>query len=248
MRDFSSELPTLVANKIGTQISEAVSATERVFPRQRGNEDSVTGSLGGQLMDKVQGTMAIGDKQYIWITDQYTIRGIARNAPESRYGADALIEVSIIDPATGEIIATKALPFQAKKDSSSAGLLKQVEDMKRLSCSGIVIDYKDDGFTAMHEEDIISANGNITAVPDSKKKKLADMLADDFLNCRIGRQKFTYSVAAERMIDLSDVNEPRIINFAFKPSQVIEVKIWPVDTLEYLLSSPLSLERRQFRR
>lgn len=221
MIDFLSAIDPTIKNVISDQIKIAVKNAESGFRDHEADEDVISGDLGGQLRTAVKGR--IGNTS--WETRSFKLGGRGENAPEKIFGADGVFEIKVYDDVTGELIATKGLPYQAKKNSSSQGLLKQVEKMCSMDCSSIVIDYGPEGFTGIKEKDIIEAAGKIKGVQDAKKKSLADMLSSDFLNCNIGKQKISYNRDVKRIVSLSDENEPIVIpmttNFL---TQIILVK------------------------
>lgn len=216
MQDFTSVMDPLMANRISRQIEDAVSDTERFFPVQKADEDAVSGSLGANLMSQVSGEIVLGEKAYVWDTRAHVVRGKGPNAPENAIGADGLIEIRIVDVVTGKLISCKGLPFQAKKHKNDSGLFEQVKKLKDLSCSSIVIDYSDNGFTGVTEKDLLDAEGKFRNVKSEKFVKLGKLLGEMFLNCKVGRQHITYNPDAERVVDLSNATSPYFLSLVPK--------------------------------
>lgn len=192
---------------IADQIRTAVENAEEGFDDHEADEDVISGDLGGQLRSRVRGRL--GD--IIWETRSHKLPGRGKGAPEKIFGADGVFEIKIYDVETDKLIISKGLPYQAKKNGSSQGLLDQVENLQKLSCSSVVIDYGPEGFEGIKEKDVLTAKGNLKNVSKENKKSLGDILAGDFLDCTVGRKGITYNKDARRIVDMSDRQNPKFL-------------------------------------
>ena len=97
----------------------------------------------------------------------------------------------------------KGLPFQSKKNwkGRDRRLASQARDMMRRVGNGIVINYTPDGYSACEIEQAIEARGNRRAVANAGHfEPLGQMLANRFLECRIGILGLYYDNESERFL------------------------------------------------
>lgn len=204
MKDFLSKIPAEVTTKMAEQVNDAVSRVEKKYNYHKRNEDQVSGALGEQLMDKVSGHIKVGDENIVWETAAHTVRSHGKGSFEKKYGADGFVEIRIKDAQSGELIAVKGMPFQAKKEGNEQGLKEQVQKMKSLACSGIVVEYGPNGFNAANESDVLKNDGSMRGLSQDQIKSLGKTLGEDFPQCRLGRVGAVYVDEIERIVDISE--------------------------------------------
>jgi hypothetical protein len=217
--DFSDFLLPQTLETIKKQIIDSITLTEENYPFQREDEDAVSGSLGGTMRNYIKGK----NGHNTWETNVYVIGGKGPNSPENTIGADGLIEVVICDE-NGRKLFAKGLPFQAKKEGSNSKLETQVQKMKDLNASSIVIDYNEEGFDAYTETDVLAAGGKLNKVPEHKVKSLKDMLTGPFLDCTIGKKGISYNRQTRTVIDYTNFT-PAFYHVL--PKRVIQTRIRP---------------------
>lgn len=193
-------LPPRLIEQLSKQYSTAVEKTVRVFGKFSKEEDSITGSLGTNIMNDVVGKMQINGQTYEWETSVEKFGGRGPGALEKKIGADGVIQVTARQGQ--KITFAKSLPFQAKNqwDGSDKRLLGQVEKMEKFAKNGIVIDYSQDKFSGFRADDVLTAKGNRKKVQN--ERELGDLLGEDFLKCRIGNRDILYMAPIERFVEV----------------------------------------------
>ena len=197
--DVADVLPEQVLALIAQQYRAGVEEAEDGFNDLCGDEDSLTGGLGQEIRHQVRGSAG----RFAWSTSVKKLRGRGAGAPENRLGADGIIELQIED-CDGEVIYKKAVLFQAKKDWARKDklLLAQIGKMEDAAPNGIVVNYTDAGYFAYSASAVRNAEGSPAMLQDARRS-LADMLANDFLECRRGSPNVYYDAARERIVTFS---------------------------------------------
>jgi hypothetical protein len=185
MRDI---LPSEVMDALRDRYLAAVSDAESTFAMNSGDEDSLTGALGQAIA--MPRNQVFSTRQAVYTVDiGYTkLRGRGKDAPERLYGSDGIFQIKIFD-INGKVIRSKGLPFQSKKNwkGKDKRLSRQAEDMERLTPGGIVVDFNSGTYKACRAKDIIESNGSRSQLErDGKLLRLGQLLANEFLECRIG--------------------------------------------------------------
>lgn len=198
MQEF---LPPEILAAIASQYRRAGTAAVRNYETQKADEDSLTGALGASLA-MVEGEAAAHGVRYTWRTLSWKVRGRGPGAPESINGADAFLTFEVLD-ADGKFLRTKALPVQAKKiwDGKDSDLVEQVRKMQSLYGASLVVDFRPEGYFAFEGDDVLAADGRRKDVPPDRIKALGDLLADDFLTCKIGAIGLRYDDTVKSLRD-----------------------------------------------
>jgi hypothetical protein len=196
-------LPPEILAAIASQYRRAGTAAVRNYETQKADEDSLTGALGASLA-MVEGEAAAHGVRYTWRTLSWKVRGRGPGAPESINGADAFLTFEVLD-ADGKFLRTKALPVQAKKiwDGKDSDLVEQVRKMQSLYGASLVVDFRPEGYFAFEGDDVLAADGRRKDVPPDRIKALGDLLADDFLTCKIGAIGLRYDDTVKSLRDAS---------------------------------------------
>lgn len=205
MRDL---LPQQVLDAIGHQYRKAVQAGVEDYLSQQADEDAVTGSFGGAVRALVHGTVLTANGTFKWRSSSKKLRGRGPHAPEKRIGIDAIIELEIWDDSE-ELIGVKVLPFQGKNEWSGKDKLlpSQADLMSKIPGGGLVVDYRATSFEAVTAEAAAKAHGDRNRVTAASFRDFGAMLAEDFLECRVGTRNAYYDATREIMIfsDLAGV-------------------------------------------
>lgn len=185
MRDI---LPENLIRQIRDRYLAGVSDAQAKFRFSADEEDSLTGALGQAISTAAPMIYQENGNSYLWQVTYQKLRGRGVGAPEKLFGADGIFEIEVFD-AEGQPIRQKGLPFQAMKNWSKPRqkLLDQASDMLHAVGHGIVIDFEDDGYMALPAGAVIQAEGRASAMRESEQlRDLGHVLADDFLDCKIG--------------------------------------------------------------
>jgi hypothetical protein len=156
----------------------------------KGDEDSLTGAFSVRLRDAIRGST----NGVTWDTRVKKLRGRGPGAPEHATGADMIIEVHVRDPE-GRLIDSKGLLAQAKKNwqSADAWLLAQAQLMERIAPgASIAVDYNS-GCGAVEAAVVIATSGR----RPQGLRPVGELLADEFLPCKIGRLSMFYDETSE---------------------------------------------------
>lgn len=198
MRDL---LPNAVFDEIADQFRSATVDAVEDFEDNKADEDSLTGALASTLRRGVRGRARVGRAGYTWKTSLRKLRGRGRGAAEKIYGADAVLEIEVVDWA-GEVVGRKLVPLQAKKNwrGTDRTLAKQCQRMDELPGNSLAVDYRGEGYTAVRSEAVVAAGGSRRAVPDHEVRSLGDALAGEFLECRVGSRDLYYDPDREVMV------------------------------------------------
>ena len=200
-------LPDVVIRALGEQYKRAVGDAVDSYPEQRGDEDSVTGALGLSMKQTVTGKVVVGGTTWQWRTTSRKLRGRGKNAPEKRLGADAALELEVWDGAG--VRGRKSLLIQSKNDWTSRDpkLWGQASKLAALPGSGLVVDYKETGFTAVDARIAADAGGSRKRIDPERFRDLGSYLADEFLGCRVGSRSTYYDAERELLIVLDSTGK-----------------------------------------
>ncbi len=212
VRELREVLPQPVLDHLREQFREAATKAVLDFPDQQEDEDSITGALGSVIRNNVRGRFHWKGTTYVWQSRSHKLRGRGKNAPEKHSGADGFIEIVVKDENV--IITRKLMPFQAKKmwSGTNSALNRQAAALARLfPGGGVVIDYTPEKYSCMSCEAVVAANGDRAALQASQIRDVGDVLADDFLPCKVGILGASYDpVDASVVQPLPDGSECRI--------------------------------------
>lgn len=196
MRDI---LPEFVMESLRDRYLAAVSDAESTFVMNSGDEDALTGALGQAVAMPRNQKFSTPEGLYTVDIGYTKLRGRGKNAPERIYGSDGIFQIRIYD-ANGNVIRSKGLPFQSKKNwkGKNKKLSDQVRDMEQYTPGGIVIDFNSASYGACRAKDVIQAEGDRTRIKvDGKLHRLGQLLGDDFLECEIGTLNLFYDPVKE---------------------------------------------------
>jgi hypothetical protein len=190
-------LPVGLRTLIRDRYLAGVSDAQAKYPFSAGDEDSLTGALGNSISMPSQMIFGDGQRQYEYQIFYHKIRGRGPRAPEKLLGADGIFQIDVNDERGRR---RKGLPFQAKKGwrSADSNLLGQSRQMIETAGDGIVIDYRQDQYGACRAEDVVQHQANRRSIDRARKvRPLGQMLADDFLDCTIGRPGLFFDPTTE---------------------------------------------------
>lgn len=215
MLPLTQALPDNVFRKIGKQLRDGVRSAVATYEDQRGDEDAVTGGLIQAIRSAVRGdatTFTTGSVS--WRTRMWKLRGRGKGAPERTIGADAIFEIEVID-GDGVVTSRKSLPIQAKKewDGSDRLLATQAPKLAALPGGGIVIDYRGQGYDAIDARTAADAKGNRRNVDPRAVRPLGDVLAGDFLECKVGSSDIYFDARKEVLLISSDGRGLKLVPF-----------------------------------
>jgi hypothetical protein len=195
-------LPRIVLDFIRDRYVAGVANAEVQYQNAAGDEDSLTGALGALISPSGPRHFWIGPATQIEVQiDFRKLRGRGHNAPEKRFGPDGIFQLQI--STNGVPSFRKGLPFQAKKNwkGRNRQLANQARAMQRNLGGGIVVDYTPHGYAACPIAAAIESNGNRKAVAGlGQLHPLGQILASDFLECRLGIQGLYYDQQGEEFL------------------------------------------------
>ena len=142
------------------------------------------------------------NRQFRWSFTYRKARGRGPNAPEKTIGADGIFQIEVTDE-NGKLLRQKGLLLQAKtasKSGSSRKLRDQLELLERYRRAAIIIDYSHHGYSATPIEQLVHEHQLTNRHRLRISRPLADVLASDFLYCRIGQQGLSYDSQLECMV------------------------------------------------
>jgi hypothetical protein len=218
--NLSALLPALVLDYVRDRYLAGVAEAEAKYRMGVGDEDTLTGGLGNDISTARPLVVEVGDAFYVQI-EYRRVRGRGAKAPEKLFGADGCFQLQVSN-ANREPVFRKGLPFQAKKNWKGVDrrLAEQARNMARTAHGGIVVDYTPNGYSACDIRDVIEFRGNRKAVNGAgKMNRLGQVLAHDFLDCRVGVRDLYYDSDIKRFA----IDNPRY------PREIIDTKIARVD-------------------
>jgi hypothetical protein len=196
-----SLLPDIVLEFIRDRYLAGVAEAEAQYENAMGDEDSLTGALGALISIASAREFRIGSIQAFVQISYRKLRGRGKDAPEHLLGADGIFQIQVA--VQGQPDFRKGLPFQAKKNwkGRDRKLLGQAQEMQKSVGGGIVIDYTPHGYTACDIGDVIEARGNRKKVAaDDNIHQLGQILAHEFLACRVGKEGLYYDNQGEAFL------------------------------------------------
>lgn len=212
MRDL---LPPLVIDLLRDRYLAGVADAEAQFASAVADEDALTGALGQSIAHGGTYGFLVGDErnQFSVTISWKKLRGRGLNAPEKLYGPDGLFQIEVIDEFA-RVVRRKALPFQAKTNwrGTSKAVFKQSRDIENSLGGGIMVNFSDHGYEACTTKAALAGNGNRLEVKKGRGlRPLGQFLAEDFLNCTVGRQGLFFDTAEERFYGLDAAGAASIL-------------------------------------
>src|ERR1700722_14548879 len=198
MHSALTSLPDIVREFIRDRYLAGVADAEAQYENAMGDEDSLTGALGALISTSTPRQFRIGSTEIVVRIDYRKLRGRGNDAPEKRLGPDGVFQIQI--SGAGIPSFRKGLAFQAKKNwkGKDKRLVGQARNMQRTIGGGIVIDYTPHGYSACDIRYVIESHGSRKVVSDhGHVHKLGQILAHDFLECRVGRGGLYYENQGE---------------------------------------------------
>jgi hypothetical protein len=187
--------PEEILDRIGAAYERAVARAAERYPQWAADEEYASGAVGGTMEELVKGQATVDGQTYRWNTTTWVVRGKGPRAPETEYGADAVIEIVLRDEFDNTI-ASKILPVQNKKERvySNRKLAEQARRLSRLPGGGLVVSFSERGFTSCEAGVVAEAAGAWTTIPDDLKSTFGHALAEDFLRCKVGSRDLSYDM------------------------------------------------------
>lgn len=206
-------LPGPVLATLRDHYYAGVTHAELGYRFSSGDEDSLTGALGQALATPMIVTVSTEAGDFAWSTEYFKLRGRGAHAPERRLGADGIFTLDVEDRQTGAR-RQKGLLFQAKHRwrRQDRKLVNQVRQMRECDPSAIVVDYSDQGYSAFDGGRVVEAEGRRRAVPRTSQHRLAGVLGDDFVRCRVGIIGLRYDPAREVCLLERDGNQREVFS------------------------------------
>lgn len=203
MQLLTDVLPPSLLQELANQFRQGISKAVVRYPELRGDEDSVTGGLIQAIGDIAKGTDQVTG--FSWSTSTWKLRGRGQGAPEKEIGADAILEIQVKDQA-GNLVTRKSLPIQCKKEwvERDRLLLSQASQLCSIPGGGIVVDYTQTGYFATSAQATVAAEGDRRRVPPAAVNSLGDVLADQFLPCKIGSTNIYFDAINETLLIIGD--------------------------------------------
>jgi hypothetical protein len=191
-------IPEAILDRIGASYERAIRRAQSRYGQWQRDEDYASGAVGGTMEELVKGTTTVNGSTYRWNTTTWPVRGKGPRSPETEYGADAVIEI-VLRNEVGETVTSKILPIQNKKEKiySNRTLAKQADRLSKLPGGGLIVSFSEHGFMSCEAHVVAEANGKWTTIPENLKRDFGDMLAKDFLSCKIGSRDLVYDARRE---------------------------------------------------
>lgn len=197
MRDL---LPPEVISRLLDRYMTGVADAIENYDQSCADEDALTGALGQAIATRIPLDIPT-PLGIVQVKIGYTkLRGRGNRAAEKLYGSDGLFQIEVVD-SSGRIVRRKGLPFQSKKDwhGTNSKLASQAATMIKETGSGIVIDYKHNGYFACDAATVVRCRGKRGVAQQSGKlSSLGRALGTDFLECRIGTVGLSYDAIREQ--------------------------------------------------
>lgn len=184
-------IPGYVIDDIKKHIQKECKNAELIRGQVFEKEDSITASILGRLATpKWQGI-----KRKQWKIDIHIpSNDKKKELSESKIGADGIIQI-VVYGNNGELLDTKGMIFQAKKTTESrrGRLNDQVAKMQSIAgkdgCAVFIYDLKN-GYRGIEASDL----ENVTLNAPDVGKSLGDFIANDFLDCKVGKKDLSHSL------------------------------------------------------
>jgi hypothetical protein len=163
------------------------------------DEDCLTGALGQALATPKGLSFSSGNKNALVKISHTKLRGRGKGAPEKIFGSDGVFQIEVLDNC-GRPLFSKGLPFQSKKNWTRklSSLGDQAIQMEQHTPGGIVIDFSEIGYSACSAKIAASQGGSRRNISMSN---LGDLLATDFLNCKIGTIGLFFDTQKEKYLN-----------------------------------------------
>jgi hypothetical protein len=208
--DFMKDLlPTYVMGHLHDRFVAGVADAEAVFSMHEADEDAVSGALG-QSIAMQSPVVFKGPQGDFAVEIKYKkIRGRGPNAPEKRYGADGLFQISILNER-GSVLRQKALPYQAKMNwrGKNKGVYVQAMKMQEHFVSSVVVNFTKRGYRGCTASLAVETEGSLPQVEArSGMSNLGQILGVDFLECRVGTIGLFFDPVQE-IFDQKDILPP----------------------------------------
>jgi hypothetical protein len=209
MRDI---LPNGLIDIIRDRYLAGVSDAQEKFYFSKGDEDALTGALGHAISMARPMTYSGEGRSYRFQISYQKIRGRGPGAPEHALGADGIFEIEVFDE-NGRPLRQKGLPFQSMKtwNKTIGELRRQAHDIIQTAGQGLVVDFSPGKYTACPAATVFDFHSSKAKLKSSGEfRDLGHILADQFLECRIGQFGLHYDPDDEIYRDANQ--QPFIVN------------------------------------
>lgn len=193
-KDLTTLVPKGVLRRLQAHFAEKILEAVDRYPLNAADEDSLTGALGHALsIPNPMVVTAFKGTTFSIQIESYKISGKGPGAPESRIGADGIIQITVrID---GNAVFAKGLPFQAKKAERCRfnDFAEQAETMFQTSGTGIIIRYGPEAYDALDVREFLKPQESAISQSAPGFSDLGSMLGGAFLDCHIGAVGLSFS-------------------------------------------------------
>jgi hypothetical protein len=192
-KDLTTLVPQGLIGRLKAHFTEKIEEAVERYRFNDADEDALTGALGHALSTPRPIVVTVfKGAVYSFAIESYKILGKGPGTPESRTGADGIIQISV--ESDGKPIFAKGLPFQAKKLNRfhEAEVAPQAEHMFRTSGSGIVLRFGPNGYDARDVRHSIPEKSDEEIPTPQGFAPLGTVLGDWFLKCEIGMRDLTF--------------------------------------------------------
>jgi hypothetical protein len=176
-----------IRRALSDQYRVGVAAALRGHAEAGDDGEAITAALGRALTG--QGEVAlVGGGTVRWATRYRRLRGRGRGAPDRNLGAEGLFEIEMEDEEKDR--SRKTLPFQAWTGTPGYGealVRGQAKRLNALPGGGVVVSYRATGYAAVDAGVVAEGYAGRGDEVD-----LADVLAQDFLECRRGSTLYLF--------------------------------------------------------
>lgn len=203
MTDLSS-IPQHLLSILKTNIKDGINIVENQRKNLWGHENNITGALLTRIA--TPGWIQTKDSKFR-IT--YNAPTISNGMAEQKTGADGLIQIEVYDKSHHKLIESKCMVFQAKKSNNKEGLQDQINNMCKITGfqnngSAVIIYDMESGFSGEPAEQFDISKLKLKY----KSKPLSDLIADDFLDCKIGVYGIHFNIDDQEFLEIA----PRVLN------------------------------------
>lgn len=195
-------IPDTVFDQIATHIRIRMAHAEHGWVPGSAEEDTITGDLGSSLRTNHIHSINTSGANYRWSISYKKFLSKSKRSVEKHLGADGIFQIEYEDLATLEI-TTKGLLFQSKNQWTGRDqrLLSQAKKMEVFLPHGSAIfDYGPRGYWACDGDQVIVANGQRSAIPQTELFPLGDYLIDRFMECTSGTRGAYYDASRNVLI------------------------------------------------
>jgi hypothetical protein len=206
-------LPGKVLKQIQAQYVAAVAEAENDYIHGKLGENSLTEALGAQLNldDTVEGE----DGRAYHLIAGYEKIIKRREATDAASGSRGIFQIEV-SGSMGRIQRRMGLLFQAKTQwkGRDAELLDQARKLNGNFRRAIVIDYSPNGYGAASAAHVIAADGDRKRMRN-RMRRLSDMLAIEFVHCRMGEMNLYWDSDNAILRDPSEHSESLSLDHVF---------------------------------